>query len=190
MPRQRSDEKRTALLESAARVISRQGLASAATSAIAKDAGVSTGSLFVYFESKTVLLNALYVALRSEMGAAAAATLPTQEPVRAQIHLMWTQWLAWAVAHPDKRRALAQLEVAEEISPESHLWVDPTQRVMADLVEQARADGPLAATPLSFVMALTSAIADTTMDALIRDPAGGEERADAAFDAVWRVLAG
>jgi hypothetical protein len=61
---------------------------------------------------------------------------------------------------------------------------------MAVLVERARSGGPLAATPIAFVMALTTSIADVTMDALIRDPAGGDERAAAAFEAVWRVLAG
>jgi AcrR family transcriptional regulator len=190
MSRPRSDAKRTAILEAATRVISTQGLAAAATSAIAKEAGVSNGSLFVYFGTKTALLNELYVLLKTEMGDAAFASLPTSDPLRDQVGQMWSQWLSWAVINPEKRRALAQLEVAEDITADSHRAVQSAQRDMAELVERARSGGPMAAVPISFVMALTSSIADGTMDALIRDPAAPDARSAAAFDAVWRVLAG
>lgn len=190
MSRPRSDTKRAAILEAASRVISAQGLAGATTSAIAKEASVSNGTLFVYFDTKTVLLNDLYVVLKTEMGDAASASLPSSEPVRKRVQQMWAQWLSWATANPEKRRALAQLEVAEDITSESHLTVHDAQRDMAELIERARSAGPMAATPSSFVMALISAIADATMDALIRDPGGGDDRAATAFEAVWRVLAG
>ena len=49
MARPKSDDKRDALVAAAARVIAAQGL-SAPTAVIAKEAGVSNGSLFTYFE--------------------------------------------------------------------------------------------------------------------------------------------
>lgn len=190
MSRPRSDEKRTSLLDAATQVISTQGLSATATSAIAKEAGVSNGSLFLYFETKTVLLNELYVVLKSEMGVAAFADIPSFAEPREQLHLMWVQWLRWATTNPAKRRVLAQLEVAEDISVETHALVRGAQRDMAELVEQCLATGPQNDLSLSFALTLTSAIADATMDALIRDPANAEPRTEAAFNAVWRVLAG
>lgn len=190
MARPRSDERRTSILEAATRVISSQGLTAAATSAIAKDAGVSNGSLFVYFDTKTTLLNDLYVQLKKEMGEAAFADLPTSPDPREQLHDVWMRWLAWATTHPDKRRTLAQLEVSEDISAESHTLVRESQRDMAELLERSRAGGPMADVSISFALVVTGAIADATMDALIRDPAGPERRSEAAFEAVWRVLAG
>jgi AcrR family transcriptional regulator len=190
MARPRSDERRAAILEAATQVISSQGLMAAATSAIAKQAGVSNGSLFLYFETKSALLNELYVQLKKEMGDAAFADLPASADVRQQLHHMWVQWLAWATNHPDKRRALAQLEVADDITAESHRSVRESQHEMADLLERARAGGHMADQPISFALIITGAIADATMDALIRDPATPESRSEAAFEAVWRVLAG
>lgn len=190
MSRPRSDVKRTALLDAATRIISAHGLAGASTSAIAKEAGVANGSLFVYFETKTVLLNELYVLLKSEMGEAAFASVPRSGLVRERMAQMWSQWLAWATTNPHKRRTLAQLEVAEDISEASHAAVRRAQRGIAELVELARAGGPVADVPLSFAMVLTGAIADSTMDALIRDPVSAGARSAVAFDAVWRVLAG
>ena len=57
MARPRSDEKRGAIMAAATRVIAAEGLG-AATAAIAQEAGVSNGSLFTYFETKTELFNA------------------------------------------------------------------------------------------------------------------------------------
>lgn len=189
MSRPRSDERRSAIVAAATRVVAAQGLG-AATAAIAKEAGVSNGSLFVYFESKSVLLNELYVSLKSEMGAAAVADLPTGADPREQVRHLWTQWLQWATSNPAKRRALAQLEVADDITGESRRVVHEAMRGIAELLERSRAGGPMADVPLHFALTLVSAMADAAMDAMIREPDDADARRDDAFDAAWRVLAG
>ena len=81
MARPRSDDKRSAILAAAIRVIAAQGL-SAPTAAIAAEAGVSNGSLFTYFPTKGDLLNQLYIEIKTEMGAAALDGLPTDGDAR------------------------------------------------------------------------------------------------------------
>lgn len=189
MPRPRSEDRRNAILSAATRVIASEGLG-AATAAIAKEAGVSNGSLFIYFETKATLLNELYIALKTEMGKTAVAGLPSSGEPREQIRHMWTQWLRWATANPEKRRTLAQLEAADDVTADSHKIVRQAQRGMAELLERSRAGGPMQDVPLAFVVTLIGAIADVTMDAVIREPAEAEARSEAGFEAVWRVLAG
>ncbi len=189
MSRPRSDDRRNAILSAATRAIASQGLG-AATATIAQEAGVSTGALFLYFDAKATLLNELYVGLKTEMGAAAIAGLASEGAPREQILHMWVQWLHWATTNPEKRRALAQLDVSDEITPEAHRAVADAQKGMAKLLERIRADGPMRDAPLGFVLTLTSAIADATMDAMIREPAQAEVHSRVAFDAMWRVLAG
>lgn len=103
MVRPRSVERREAILSAATRVIASDGLR-AATAAIAKEAGVSNGALFVYFETKAALFNELYVGLKTEMGAAAADGLTADGELREQVFHVWTQWLRWATTYPEKRR--------------------------------------------------------------------------------------
>jgi AcrR family transcriptional regulator len=176
-------------MSAAIRVIASEGLG-AATATIAKEAGVSNGSLFLYFETKATLLNELYTALKTEMGATAVAGLPSSSEPQEQIRHMWKHWLRWATANPEKRRTLAQLEAADDITAESHEIVRQAQRGMAELVERSRAGGPMQEVPLAFALTLIIALADATMDAMIREPAEADARSDAAFEAVWRVLAG
>lgn len=189
MARPRSEDRRQAILSGATRVIASLGLA-APTAMIAKEAGVSSGALFVYFDTKATLHNELYVALKTEMCAAALSGLPPQNHPREQVQHMWTHWLHWATTFPEKQRTLAHLQVCDDITAESHQIVGSASRSIADLLERSRADGPMRETPLGFVLALTNAIADTTIEAMIRQPAEAEEHSRAAFEAMWRVLAG
>ena len=92
MPRPRSDEKRSAILEAATRVIVLQGL-SAPTAGIAKEAGVANGSLFTYLETKTELFNQLYLELKAEMAAATLKNFPAGAELHEQFFHVWRNWM-------------------------------------------------------------------------------------------------
>src|ERR1700683_5100480 len=120
MARPKSEDKRDAIMAAAIRVIAAQGL-SAPTAVIAREAGVSNGSLFTYFETKSELLNQLYIELKTEMAAVALKGLPSKSDARSQLLHMWHHWLHWAVSCPEKRRALARLSESGDITPQSRL---------------------------------------------------------------------
>jgi len=187
MARPRSEEKRTALMAAATRVIVTHGLG-APTAMIAHEAGVANGSLFTYFETKADLLNHLYLDLKTGQASAALEGLPVGAELRAQVFHLWSQWMDWAVSNPEKRRALAQLDVSDEITPASRAAAHQTMAGIADLLERSRANGPLRDAPLGFVVALMNALAEATMDAIIRDPANAEQRCTVGFEALWRVI--
>jgi AcrR family transcriptional regulator len=187
MARPRSDDKKGAIMSAATRVIATQGLG-APTATIATEAGVSNGSLFTYFETKSDLVNQLYVELKSEMAAAALDGLTTESDLRAQLLKMWIHMLSWATSSPDKRRALAHLAVSDDITPASHQAGKQSMAGIAKLLERSRENGPLRDAPLDFVSALMSALADTTIDFMIQDPANADKHCRAAFDALWRMV--
>ncbi|MGO8695677.1 MAG: TetR/AcrR family transcriptional regulator [Rectinemataceae bacterium] len=188
MARPRSDDRRSAILSAAIRVIASQGLG-APTATIANEAGVSNGSLFTYFETKADLLNHLYIELKTEMAAAALDGLPTESDIRQQALHMWSHWLRWATSCPEKRRALAHLAVSDDITPESHRAGKQSMAGIARLLGKSRENGPMRDAPLDFVSALMSALADTTIDFMIQDPANADKHCTAAFDALWRMVA-
>jgi len=175
-------------MSAAIRIIASQGLG-APTATIAKEAGVSNGSLFTYFDTKADLFNHLYVELKAEMAAVAMDRLPVESDIRQQMARMWSQWLLWATSSPEKRRALAQLVVSDDITPESHQAGKQAMAGIVKLLERSRENGPMRDVPLSFVAALMSALADTTIDFMIQDPANADQHCAAAFDALWRMVA-
>lgn len=187
MARPKSDDRRNAILSAATRIIAIEGL-SAATAAIAKEAGIPNGSLFTYFETKADLLNQLYVELKAEMAAAALERLPTASDIHTQMRHMWFHSLRWATSYPEKRRTLAHLTVSEDITPDSRQKGHQTMAGIAKLLEQSRQNGPMHDVPLALVAALMSAMADATIDFMTQDPAHADQHATAAFDAMWRML--
>lgn len=189
MPRPRNTAHHDALLAAAARTIAAQGLG-VSTATIAKTAGVSVGTLFVYFDSKTTLINDLYVSLKTEMGRVATAGLIDDMAPREQLERMWSNWISWATEEPERQRALAHLAVAEDITPQSHQAIAVAYAGIAGLLRTITADGPMRDVPLGFVTTLMSAIADATIDDLITNPDPTGTRSDLAFDAMWRALAG
>jgi AcrR family transcriptional regulator len=187
MARPKSDDKRNAIMAAATRIIASQGLG-AATAAIAKEAGVSNGSLFTYFETKADLLNQLYLEIKTEMATAALDGRPAGSNIRKQMLHMWSHSLRWAMAYPEKRRTLAHLGVSGDITAESRQTGHQTMAGVAKLLERSRENGPMRDAPLGFVVALMSALADTTIDFMIHDPTNADKHAMAGFDALWRMV--
>ena len=188
MARPRSDQKREAIIAAAVRVIAAQGLG-APTAAIAREAGVSNGSLFNYFATKADLLNQLYRELKAEMGAAAADGLPAGDDVREQLRHIWTRWLRWATASPGKRRALAHLDVSGDVPPDSRRVAGEAMAGIGEVLGRSYRDGPLRSASPAFAVALMSALADTTIDFMVREPDRAEAHASTAFDTLWRMIA-
>jgi len=187
MARPRSDEKRSALMSAGTRVIATQGLA-AQTAAIAREAGVASGSLFTYFETKKVLFNELYLVLKAEMASAALKSLPRNASIRKQLFSVWSNWMHWAITDPDKRRALAQLSVSEEITPETRAASRKHTAGIAELLEQCRAAGPMREASMGFLVSVMNSLAETTTDFMLQDPKNAEKHCQLGFEALWRIL--
>ena len=188
MARPKSDDRRSAIISAAIRVIAANGLG-APTATIAKEAGVSNGSLFTYFETKADLFNQLYMELKAEMAAAALDGLPIEGDSRQQLFYMWRHWLRWATSCPEKRRTLAYLDICDDITPKSHRTARQRMGGIAKVLERSRETGPMRDAPLTFVVALMNSMADTTVDFMIRDPANADVHCMTAFDGMWRMLA-
>jgi AcrR family transcriptional regulator len=187
MARPKSDEKRSAILEAATRVIVTQGL-SAPTAGIAKEAGIANGSLFTYFETKADLFNQLYLELKREMASAAMKNLPEGAELREQFFHIWRSWMNWAVAYPEKRRALAQLGVSDEIKPATRAAAHKTMARIAELMERSRAKGPMRNAPMGLVAGLMNSAAEATMDYLVQDAKNATKHCKVGFNALWRML--
>jgi AcrR family transcriptional regulator len=188
MPRPKSEDKRRAILAAATRIIVTQGL-SASTMGIAKEAGVANGSLFTYFATKSDLFNALYLELKVEMASAAMVGLRESDELREQVFQVWQNWMNWALSFPEKRRALAQLGVSDEITPSTRTAASRAMAGAAKLMQRVRANGSMRTASMAFVLTLMNSLAEATMDFIAEDPANAKKHCRVGFDALWRMVA-
>jgi len=121
-PRSATD-KRAALLAAALRLIARAGLHATPTSAIAREAGVAHGTLFLYFPTKEALLNALYLELVSDAHRAATApAVPTADAAADPREQLWPLWRAlarWHLDHAEVNRVIQQLRSSGVLTAET-----------------------------------------------------------------------
>lgn len=174
-------------MNAATKAIAAQGLA-APTAMIGKEAGVSNGALFTYFETKADLLNQLYLELKTDLATAITSGLPSDAELRDQLLHVWQAWLHWALSHPEKRRALAHLSVSDDVTSSSRETAGEAFAGVAALLDRSRADGDMGDAPLMFVASLVTALADATIDYMAGDPPDAQKHAAAGFEALWRMV--
>jgi hypothetical protein len=110
------------------------------------------------------------------------------DDLRKQGFHVWSNWMHWATSNPEKRRALAQLGVSDEITPATRAVAQKTMVSLADLMEQMRINGSLRNASKGFAGAIMNALAETTMDFMIHDPANAKKHCKAGFDVFWRAI--
>ena len=189
MARPLSEDKRTAILEAATEVVAVLGV-SAPTAKIAKGAGVAEGTLFTYFPNKDELLNRLYLELKTDLRDAMMAGYPSgKSPIDRNRHV-WDRFVGWGSAHPLKRRAMRQLAVFDRITEETKKLTGDAFAEVDNMMRECTTGGAMKGQPPSFVSAIMTAIADTTMDFIAREPAQAKRYTKAGIDAFRNAVTG
>ena len=188
-----SADKRQAILASAARLIARSGLHATPMSAIAREAGVAAGTLYLYFPSKEAMINALYLEVLADrdrsMAADADGARKDGAIGRAGLWTFWHGLARWHLDHPDASSFFLQCRASAILTDDTR---EAERRMNAEGLknfEAAVAGGRLRDIPLQVFWALVAGPIFTL--AQMRD-AGEMEITDevlrATFDGVCRSV--
>ena len=186
MARPLSEDKREAILGSAAELVAALGTG-APTAKIARGAGVAEGTLFTYFPDKDALLEALFLDIEGEL--AAALTVASAGTPRERMRLMWDRVIDWSAANPARMKALKQLKVSDRIGAECR---HRGERLFADfkaVLEQAMAGHAGEALSTDYVGALLNAVAEITLEFIAREPGRYDHHRALGFETFWKAIA-
>jgi AcrR family transcriptional regulator len=187
MARVKSPEKRTAILQAAVHEIAELGLG-APTAKIARRAGVAAGTLFTYFPNKEALLNELYLELKGEVYAKVNAKFPHKGTLERRARHMWSSFLDWALAFPEKRKVSAQLNVSDVITLETRARTAFQRGAVDATLNELRRRGALRRLPAGFAAATMSAMQEATIVLIAKHPKQRKELIERAFQVFWHAL--
>ena len=143
----RPADKAAALLDAALRLIARAGLHATPTAAIAREAGVAHGTLFLYFSTKEALFNALYLELLDETKRVTSANHPlTGDHSADPKERLWPTWHAlarWHLDRPEVSRVLQQLRGSGALTAETRAAEQRARAADLRRLRAAIADGSL-----------------------------------------------
>lgn len=99
--RPKDEAKEQLILDTALSVINRTGLAGLKMSDLAKEAGVATGTVYIYFEDKSALIQRLYTYLLRKSLSDLNAGIEEADPLRVKIQKITRNYLDDNLKYPE-----------------------------------------------------------------------------------------
>jgi AcrR family transcriptional regulator len=187
MAKPKSEDKRNSILSAATQVFAERGLG-APTAAITSAAGIAEGSLFTYFKTKDELINVLYRELKLELADAMMSGFPRKQSVRNRLQHVWNHFVDWGVANPNQQRVLKQIQVWGGLTQESTQAGSAPFTEFQRMAEDAVAQRIYKDIPQTLIGATLVALAEMTMDFMVREPERAEMYRTAGFEMLWAAL--
>lgn len=91
-------------------VVAEHGFHGASMSAVAREAGVATGTAYTHYASKDELVLATYCETKAELGRVAASDLDPDLPPEQRFRALWLAYYGHLKANPDHARFLLQVD--------------------------------------------------------------------------------
>jgi AcrR family transcriptional regulator len=185
MARPLSEEKRQALLASAADLIATLGTG-ASTAKIAQAANVAEGTLFTYFSTKDELLNQLYVEIETDLAGVMTAPYPEDAGPRERIRHVWNRLIGWGLANPVWRKAIRQLEVSDRVAIESQRRCNAMFHDARAMVEQSLSGHADPERIAFYIDTVLFGLAEIAIEAIEASPENHEHFSQTGFDLFWK----
>lgn len=147
-------DKQQQIFDSALTLFVEFGFHGTPTSKIAKEAGVSNGTLFHYFSTKEELIKALYIAVKKELNDFLASKIKATDSIEQHFKKIYLHSVFWALENPEKFHYIQQIHFSPHISqiPDSVMH-EQVQAHLA-LIEQAKAEHSIKNLPTDLVYTL------------------------------------
>lgn len=135
-----SSIKQKQIINAAIRLLGEQGVG-VATAKIANLAGTSNGTLFNYFATKQILLDAVYLNIKKQVAKQLMGDIsPESTDIKALFSHIWERYIEWAIANPLKQQVANLLKSSLIISHQTTTEIDETFRFITVKLEYAQAE--------------------------------------------------
>eukprot|EP00439_Symbiodinium_sp_Y106_P088689 s1_g1225.t1 len=166
------------------------GLANVSVSKIAKRAGVSPGTIYLYFPNKEELIQQTYLDIKTDWFNTMFEAANSSDDSATQIRNMWFALFDFVVAHPNDFLFSETVGAAHLIDAANEASIAKKVRKLEGVMTKAIKDGTLAKAPVTSIQAVLMAPAVQLAKAAARD----KKKVKPAllrdtFDIVWRGLA-
>jgi TetR/AcrR family transcriptional regulator, repressor of fatR-cypB operon len=188
--RTKDENKRVAIRDAAVSEVIQSGLGAASVARIAARAGVSTGTVYLYYPNKEELLQEVYLQIKQEFHRRVMAAVKPKASSAANIRAMWFAVYEHLVLHPDDFVFSEYISAARLLDKAHQTQIERMAKEMVQVLDAAVADGTLRNLPLSALRALLIAPAThLARQAAVEGKKPLAKVVESTFAAVWRAVA-
>ena len=152
-------DKKQAVLNATLKLVSQYGFHGTAISKVAKEAKVSTGIIYHYFESKDELIDELYSSIKNNMAQAMMQNFDTNQPIVSQIQQFIHDVIRYTVWHPNESAFIEQYDRSPYQHKEIDTKVSHYYHSIITCFEQAKKERIIKDLPISVIYLFTIGIA-------------------------------
>ena len=103
-------DRAAAVRTSLRRLVAERGFHGASMSAVAREAGVATGTAYTHYESKEALVLAAYAETKAQLAAAVINTVDKSDTAAHRFRAIWLGCYRYLAANPEHARFLLQFD--------------------------------------------------------------------------------
>ncbi|MBA3867612.1 MAG: TetR/AcrR family transcriptional regulator [Anaerolineae bacterium] len=186
MAREKIADKEKAIIEAAIAVFAERGFWNTPTSLISKTAGVADGTLFTYFATKDDLIHAVYLAVKGELADELMAGFDTLPTLYEKMRHIWSHFIEWGVAHPERFRVMQQIKSNYAISPDVAAQGLEPFAAIDQIARESIASGLVHDYPVDYLGALMDSQSSMTVEFITTHPEGIHYYIDIGFEILWK----
>lgn len=141
MVRQKTEDKREAILLATLRLVNGNGFHAAPMSKIATEAGVSAGTIYLYFQNKEDLVNTLYCELKSKFSGRIFEDFNPEAPVKKGFETIWRNVVKYKLNEPEEAAFIEQCDNTPMVTEVSREFGLKAIQPLYDLWDRGQQEG-------------------------------------------------
>lgn len=153
--RTKDDNKRIAIYHAAMDTVTEKGVDNASMSTIAKAAGVSSSTIYVYFKNKADMINKLYLMAKEDSSMAMFSDLTDDMSVEKSMKSWMRNFYRYLVEHPAERSFLEQFHTSPTITEATRKAGLQFFLPVIDILQRAVEEGIIKEIPPPLIIAFT-----------------------------------
>lgn len=183
-------DKRKRIILAALKLFIEKGFQNTSTANISREAGVATGTLFLYFPSKEQLMNALYKESKEEMALAMELNFPLEGNTETKLKHLWVKAIDWALTHNEAFRFIQMFKHSPLITNLTREEVLPSVEFAVSFMRQGIKAGEIAEADIELLLTIIDGLLSSTVNYVSdKQPKVRKQLIAEAFNIFWNGMA-
>jgi AcrR family transcriptional regulator len=181
-------EKREQIIETALKLFCENGFQNTSTALISREAGVATGTLFIYFPVKEELITTLYIESKNKLAAFLKEGISRQKTPKLKMKHLWLRWNEWAEEHPYAFKYIQMVASSTYISGVALKKGSSVSDIAEKFLLTAIKDGTITRMSASLFFTIFEGLLTSTANhiATLRSAKSKEKIAEQSFEIFWK----
>jgi AcrR family transcriptional regulator len=185
-------DKRAAIVKTAIKLFTSRGFHGTPTALIAKEAGVSNGTLFRYFPTKEELINSVYYEIKGRTGKSISEGVDDEKTLEDKARRIWRNIIVWGVTNPDEFLFMEQFSTSPFITklPEEEVIKNyaPAYEVLQEIIKTGALKNSDPNVAMIMIFSTTRGVVRSIIDA--KGALDTEQSIEQSFRLIWKGIAG